>query len=179
MKRPFGVTLIGALLLVQGIVLVVEVAADVWLLVTHTSASPWLGNALNIAGLTLNEWLAAIVVGVLSVLSVAVGVGILRLNPWAWFVAMVLQGWTLATLLLDYFIHGRGNYASMLLAVVIVFYLNTRTLHETFDLARNRSDADTGKPLSAAQGGMPTGAAQVTTPIRRRRVNVTDTTVDT
>ena len=176
MKRPFGVTLIGALLLVQGIVLVVEVAADVWLLVTGRSASPWLEDALTFAGLTLNEWLAAVVVGVLSILSVAVGFGFLRLRPWAWFVAMVLQGWTLATLLVGYFVHGQGNYASMLLAVVIVFYLNTRTVRETFDLARSRSDADTTKPLSAAQGGMPTDVAQATTPLRR--VKVTDTTVD-
>lgn len=176
MKRPFGVTLIGALLLLQGIVLLVGVAAEVWLLVTHTRSGPWPQTALNVFGLTLNEWLSAAVAGALSILSLAVGVGILRLRPWAWFVAMVLQGWTLATLLLTYFTHGQGNYASMLVAVVIVFYLNTRTVRETFDLARTRSSAGATRPPSAARRGAPAEVTQVTTPLRR--VNVTDTTAD-
>lgn len=144
MKRPFGVTLIGGLLLVQGAVLLVEVAADVWLLVSRGSAGPRPQIAVSIAGFTLNEWLSAIVLGALSITSVVVGVGMWRMRPLAWFLAMVLQGWTLATLLLDHFISGGGNYTSMLLAVVIVFYLNTRAVREPFDLVRSRSVPGTG-----------------------------------
>jgi hypothetical protein len=142
MKRPFGVTLISGLLLVQGAVLLVEVAADVWVLVTRGSIGLQTQIAVNIAGLSLNQWLSAIVVGALSILSIAVGVGIWRMRPLAWLVAMVLQGWTLATLLLDHFTRGGGNYTGMLLAVVIVFYLNTRAVREPFDLARSRAAAN-------------------------------------
>lgn len=176
MKRQFGVALIGCLLLVQGAVLMVELAANAWLLGTHRSPGSWPEIAVNIAGHRLNEWLSAIVVGVLGIVSMAVGIGILRLRPLAWFVAMVLQGWTLATLLLDYFIRGQGNYASMLLAVVIVFYLNTRVVRETFDLARSRSAADAKWPSSPAKRDAPADVTQESTSLNR--VNETETAAD-
>ena len=176
MKRPFGVTLIGGLLLIQGAVLLVQVAADVWLLITQGSVGSRPQIAVNIAGLSLNEWLSAIVDGALSILSIAVGVGILRMRPLAWFLAMVLQGWTLATLLLNHFIQGGGNYASMLLAVVIVFYLNTRGVREPFDLARSRSAAGTTWSPTPVQPDVPAEAAPETMPLKR--VNAIDPAAD-
>jgi hypothetical protein len=175
MKRPFGVTLIGGLLLVQGAVLLVQVAADVWLLVTRGGVVTQPQIAVNIGELSLNEWLAAIVVGTLSITSIAVGIGMWRMRPLAWFLAMVLQGWTLATLLLDHFTRGGGNYASMLIAVIIVFYLNTRAVREPFDLARRRAAAGGTTPSpSPTPHGTTTVPAQQTTSLTR--MNAPDAT---
>jgi hypothetical protein len=178
MKRPFGVTIIGALLLLQGLVLVVSVAVGVWLRITHQGDGQQTTIVIAFGGFMLYEWPAVVVGGALGVFSVAAGIGVLRLHPWAWFVAMVLQGWTLATLLVDYFIRGGGSYLNMLLAATIVFYLNTRSVRETFDLARSRvyagdaGDAgDAGvRPAALAHSDAPDHAAQGTaqvTPVRQ------------
>lgn len=140
-KRPFGVTVIGVLLLLQGLALIMAVATDVWLQVTQRGGGLLPAATVDLTGLTLNGWLSIAVVSALGLFSVAAGIGVWRLRPWAWLVAMALEGWTLATLLLDYFSRGRSSYLSMLLGAIIVFYLNTRTVRETFDLARRRESA--------------------------------------
>jgi hypothetical protein len=114
--------------------------------------------------------------GVLGFFSAAAGIGVLRLLPWAWFGALALQGWTLATLLLSYFVRGQGGYLSMLLGVIIVFYLNTRTVRDTFDLAQRRAAPEEGMPPAASPTGVPAEAAEVTTPSRRQDVFDTEVT---
>jgi hypothetical protein len=108
--------------------------------------------------------------GALGLFSAAAGIGVLRLLPWAWFGAMALQGWTLATLLLNYFVRGQGGYLNMLLGVIIVFYLNTRSVRDTFDLAQRRAAPEEGMPPAASQTDGPAAKAEVTTPSRRQSV---------
>src|SRR5258705_6723331 len=144
MKRPFGVTIIGILLLLQGLSLLVTVASAAWVQLTHEGSDLQSTLAVNLGGFTLNEWLSAAVMGVLGLFSAAAGIGVLRLLPWAWFGAMALQGWTLATLLLNYFVRGGGGYPSMPLGVIIVFYLNTRSVRNTFDLAQRAANPEEG-----------------------------------
>jgi hypothetical protein len=159
LKRPFGVTLLGVLLLLQGLGLCAQAAAEIWLRFAPKSS---LRSVIShdVAGLMVNDWQAIVVVGLLGIFSLAAGVGLFRLHPWAWFVAMVLQGWTLATLLLSYFIAGVHNYVNMLLGSVIVFYLNTRAVHETFDRARRHAESE----LSAPPATHPVAIASNQTP---------------
>jgi hypothetical protein len=160
MKRPFGVTLIGILLLVQGLFIVAQVVV---LTIPRSLSLPVVGRttiAYNLTGLTPSDWLAAAVLGTLGIVITFSGIGILRLRAWAWLAAMALQGWTLAVLLFHYVTSGRSSYATMLLGVVIVFYLNSRTVRQTFDVVRNRR---TAKPLGEPPAARP--GVQVPPPV--------------
>ena len=160
-KRPFGVTLVGVLQLVQGLLLVGFAAAAIFL--NATLGSGRLGRALvvNLAGLTLTGVLSAVLVGTLGIFIVLSGIGVLRLVSWAWLAAMALQGWTLALFLFSYFIRGQSNYStypSVLLSVIIVFYLNSRTVRRTFDRIRRRESTAGAVPSAMTDASMTTEA---------------------
>src|SRR5215813_835106 len=141
MKRPFGVTLLGMLLLLQGLFLTLEVAfALLPSMIAGVAVALPLGLAHQSAELTGKEVLSGATHGIIGLFSLATGIGMLRLRAWAWFVAMVLQGVTLATLLSDYFL-GRENPVNMLLAAVIVFYLNMRSVRQIFQVGAQREQS--------------------------------------
>jgi len=151
--RPFGVTLVGILLLVQGLLLVVLAAAALFRNATVNSGRLGPLQAIDFARVTVTDPFSAVLVGALGVFIVLSGVGVLRMLPWAWLAAMALQGWTLAVFLLDYFSGGQSSYPSVLLSVVIVFYLNSRTVRHTFDRIRPQvSDADTAPHMLFSAG---------------------------
>lgn len=155
MRRPLGVTLIGALLLIQGLFLVASAAAAIFPKVASEISAFRLPDAVNFTGLTADDVLSAALVGALGLFIALSGIGVLRLYPWAWLAAMALQGWTLAVFLLDHFIRGRSSYTTALLGVVIVFYLNSRTIRRAFALARRREAASVG-PSLGLPAGLPT-----------------------
>jgi hypothetical protein len=145
MKRPFGVTLLGVLLLLQGVLLLL-VGLLVLILATANGAAvlpPGLGHA--VAELTGGAPLSGAVDSVIGACSLASGIGMLRLRPWAWFAAMTLQGVTLTALLADA-LRGGENPPNMLLAAVIVLYLNTRSVRDQFRMGQQRRE-----PHSAAR----------------------------
>jgi hypothetical protein len=141
MKRPFGVTLVGVLLLVQGLFLMVLASAAIFLNATLHGGRLGPLLAIDFARLTVTDPFSAVLVGALGVFIALSGVGVLRMLPWAWLAAMALQGWTLAVFLLAYFTHAQSSYPSVLLSVVIVFYLNSRTVRRTFDRIRQQMPA--------------------------------------
>ncbi len=158
-KRPFGVALVGVLLLVQGLFLVVLASAVIFLKTTLGGGLSGPLLAIDVTRLTVDDLLTAVVAGALGLFIALSGVGVLRLFPWAWLVAMALQGWTLALFLLDYFIRGPnryGNYPGVFLSVVIVFYLNSRTVRHTFDLVRRRESSAPPAPPALAHTGIAT-----------------------
>ncbi len=182
MKRPFGVTIIAVLLLIQGVVLAAVAAIVLILKASPGAAYARLPLVFTIGGLTVTDWLAAVLAGALGIFIVVSAIAVLRLRPWAWFVAMVVQGWTLATLLFNYFTHGQTSYSTLILGVVIVFYLNSRSVRRTFDLARTREAGALTEPpattaaLPAADAGTSvegqTVLTEITNPIggeHRRR----------
>lgn len=156
-KRPFGVTLVGVLLLVQGLFLLALASAVIFLKTTLGGGLSGPLLAINVARLTVDDLLTAVVAGALGVFIALSGVGVLRVFSWAWLVAMALQGWTLALFLLDYFIRGPsgyGNYPGVFLSVVIVFYLNSRTVRHTFDLVRRRESSAAAAPPALTHTGV-------------------------
>jgi hypothetical protein len=101
----------------------------------------------------VTDTFSAVLVGALGVFIALSGVGVLRMLLWAWLAAMALQGWTLAVFLLDYFSGGQRSYPSVLLSVIIVFYLNSRTVRRAFEHIRPRvSDVETVPPTLTYAG---------------------------
>jgi hypothetical protein len=140
-----------------------------YLTVAPEGRDVWLLRALHFTGLAAEDLISAALVGGLGLFIVLSGIGILRLHPWAWLVAMALQGWTLAVFLLDYFTRGQSSYSTALLSVIIVFYLNSRTIRRAFDLVRRREAMSARPPLEppnamAAEPEIPAGSAKSARP---------------
>lgn len=176
MKRPFGVTVIGVLMLAQGVLLIAEVVAALSTWVSPgAGAGTW--RAPFVAGLgnlTTGDWLTTAVAGGLGLFITVCGIGMLRMHPWAWLAAMALQGWTLAVLLLDYFARGQSSYATMLLSTIIVFYLNSRTVRRTFEVVRGR---ETAREATGTQPPSRTSvSARTQTTVPRQHVGMADGT---
>lgn len=153
MKRPLGVTILGVLTLLQGLTLIVlAVLALVFEITLLTGTIP-LERIHVFAVLTPGDILSAVGLAVFGVLGLVSGIGILRLRAWAWLMGMLLQGVTLATLLIGYF-QGYPSYFNMLLGAIIVFYLNQRTIRQAFDVAP-RSTTVASPPRFPAGGAVP------------------------
>ena len=77
----------------------------------------------------------------LGFLNIIFAIGLWMMLRWAWVATMLWTGVNLALGLWDY---GQGdpNYVSMLINVLIVFYLNLREVQEAFNKPRS-AKADT------------------------------------
>lgn len=67
----------------------------------------------------------------LSLLGVPAVFGLLRRRRWAWALVMIQMGAVMALDLTAYFA-GEPRYRSMLMSVIIVFYLNQSEVQDTF-----------------------------------------------
>lgn len=90
------------------------------------------------AGVAVNYYLLHFA---LNLLSIIVIFGLLRLRRWAWVLVMIQLGMVMALDLVLYFA-GSPQYASMLISVVTVFYLNQSEVQDAF---RRRRAAE--KPM--------------------------------
>lgn len=131
MKRPRGVTIISCLLLVQGLVGILSVgliATIGALALAHRLPQ----QALVSLGVTsVIGWAGAGAYVLVALLAFIGGVALLLMRPWAWTLAMLLEGYALALALWSFY-QGHPLYLQMLLSVVIVFYLNTRDVYRAF-----------------------------------------------
>jgi hypothetical protein len=131
MKRPRGVTIISCLLLIQGLAgiltvgLIVTVGA---LALAHRLPTQVL---LNFGVTSVIGWAGVGAYVLVSLLALIGGVALLLMRPWAWTLAMLLEGYALALNLWSFF-QGHPFYLQMLLSGVIVFYLNTRDVYRAF-----------------------------------------------
>ena len=76
-------------------------------------------------------WAGAGAYVLVALLALIGGVALLLMRPWAWTLAMLLEGYALALALWS-FSQGHPLYLQMLLSVAIVFYLNTRDVYRAF-----------------------------------------------
>ncbi len=139
MKRPLSITIIGVLILCQG--LVFTAVAGVTLPLISAIMFRWLppGYVAELPNYTQRELLfvgAALVIGVCCLVS---GVGVLRLRSWAWLMAMIVQGINLSSELVNY-LRGHPVYFNMLVSVIIVLYLNQRDIQASMNAADYRRD---------------------------------------
>lgn len=76
---------------------------------------------------------------VLAVARPITAFGLWRFKYWGWALAMMLTGVMLTTDLVAYF-RGADVYLSMLINIIIIFYLNQRGLRAAFGAAKAGSD---------------------------------------
>jgi hypothetical protein len=121
-KRPFGVTVIVLLIAVY----VLFIAAVFYLSIKSqdSSISAQLVQIMNPA-----EILAILIAELIILLAIAIGLW--RLQQWAWFLLMIWVGIQMFFDLMDYF-YGHHIHASMLISVIIVFYINQREVKKAF-----------------------------------------------
>ncbi|HET9985673.1 MAG TPA: hypothetical protein VFQ38_18895 [Longimicrobiales bacterium] len=125
-RRPFGLYAIITLLLANGALTALDVSRS------YVSLGIDLGipRPATIPGLS-----DADVDRLLRIVSaggfVAVAIGIWMLRRWAWVALMIVVGLALGDGILRY-VHGEPRYPSMWVNVLIVFYLNQRTVQRLF-----------------------------------------------
>lgn len=122
-RRPFGLYIIAvlqvtfALLLALALLGVEESLPYLKVLIRNPSSYSWAG------------W---VYVGFLALAIL----GLLWLKRWGWVLTMILTGVGLSLSIWNYF-QGRPNYVSLVLSLVIVFYLNQREVQATFEFKGN------------------------------------------
>jgi hypothetical protein len=138
MKRPRGVIIIGCLLLLQGLVLsaVVAAFAATIILALRRQLPPDL--VVSLEGITPLNWASSSANAVIAILSLVGGVALLLVRPWAWTLALLVQGYSLAVDLWGV-LQGRTPYLEMLVPIVIIFYLNTRSVTRFFETLRHHT----------------------------------------
>lgn len=68
---------------------------------------------------------------VLAIITLYIALALWLLSSWAWIAAMTLQGFSLLAALVGYLRH-HPNYISMLLGILLVFYLNQQEVQSAF-----------------------------------------------
>src|SRR5690348_177141 len=138
MKRPRGVIIIGCLLLLQGLALsaVVAVLTTTIILALRGQLPPDL--VVSLEGISPLSWTSIGANAVVAILSLVGGVALLLVRPWAWTLALLVQGYSLAVDLWGVF-QGRTPYLEMLVPIVIIFYLNTRSVTRFFESLRHHT----------------------------------------
>jgi len=122
-RRPFGLYMILILLTLQALVGVFATfffGLGLLLLPGETWAE------LNITVIDLLEPIT------LLVITLVVVIGLWRYRAWGWYGMMLLLAYWMATDAIAYFT-ASPEYASMLLNVVLVFYLNQREVRDLFE----------------------------------------------
>jgi len=130
-KRPFGVSVIVLL-----IVAYILFMASVFYLSIRSQDSSIAAQLVNILNPT--QVLAVLAIELIILLTIAIGLW--RLQQWAWFLLMIWVGIQMFFDLMAYF-YVREIHASMLISVIIVFYINQREVKKAF----------TGKTLAGAK----------------------------
>ena len=122
-KRPFGVTIIAILKLLNAL----AILSAIGVLAIALSG----GDLERIEQQFEQENDLRLTSIVLGMLGLVVAIGLWRLRFWAWAGIMILTGLSLATNLMNYF-RGDPLYVAMAFDVLVVFYLNQRDVRRAF-----------------------------------------------
>lgn len=151
MERPRGITLISALILIEGLLFAVGGSLALALFVLREVA----GSELQLPSFDLTALIRHPVIGpsaflVLGSFGIVGGIGMLQLRSWSWLVAMITQGITLAIGISAYLRGTRDPllFAGLFFGAAIVFVLNRRDTQSIFRLAQRRADP-TGSSTAA------------------------------
>lgn len=126
-SRPTGVTIIAALNVISGIVMIlggIGLAAASTILPTMTTLDPNAGGQMALAGLLGG---AGIAIGgiliILGIISFIVAWGLLKGKPWAWTVTIILS---IISAVMGAISLAGGNFGSIvniIIAGVIIYYM--------------------------------------------------------
>ena len=124
-KRPFGLYAITALLLINAVLIALDESHSYVALSLSLGLPRWMLSAFSY--LAIDRFLRFAMAGGF----VAVSLGIWTLDRWAWAALMIMVGTALGESILRYF-HHEPNYPVMVFNVLIVFYLNQRSVQRLF-----------------------------------------------
>jgi hypothetical protein len=124
-KRPFGLYAITALLLINAALIALDQSHSYVALTLSLGLPRWMLSASSY--LAVDRFIRFAMAGGF----IAVSVGIWTLDRWAWAALMIMVGTGLGDGILRYF-HHDPNYPVMVFNVLIVFYLNQRTVQRLF-----------------------------------------------
>ncbi|MDD1751977.1 MAG: hypothetical protein LUQ38_02665 [Methanotrichaceae archaeon] len=121
-KRPFGVSVIIFMILAYVLLLVLVVFFS--LKTEATTASLWLVEKVSPPQ-------SYVVLLIIILFELAIALGLWRLQRWAWMVLMIWQGLLMA---MDIWgrINGNPSHLSMIINIIIVFYINQREVKKAF-----------------------------------------------
>jgi hypothetical protein len=127
-KRPFGVTIIAFLLLLNGVLATARSARIAYQFYEEQNGQLEPDKISERAqDLTLIEWLTLPI----TAAGIVIAWGMWTLRPAAWLATMTLQGLYLAAQLYDYS-QGQHVYPQLLVTVLTVFYLNQHDVKLVF-----------------------------------------------
>jgi hypothetical protein len=127
-KRPFGVTIIAFLLLLNGVLATTRSARIAYQFYEEQNGQLEPDKISERAqDLTLIEWLTLPI----TAAGIVIAWGMWALRPAAWLATMTLQGLYLAAQLYDYS-QGQHVYPQLLITVLTVFYLNQHDVKLVF-----------------------------------------------
>jgi uncharacterized membrane protein (DUF2068 family) len=122
-RRPRAATALGWLLIIEGLAALAIFGALLAVLLAVQAGA----LVLDLAALSDPDDRSPILLsagaGLASVFSLVSGVGLLRLQAWAWLLALITQGMLLLVGLIDYWL-GSPDYVTLALGVVQVYLLN-------------------------------------------------------
>lgn len=120
-RRPLGVVVLAVMELLNGALVLFDLADD----------------DLTFTFRVLPDAVAPAV----PFVALALALGLWRLYRWAWTLMMLWTGLLLALDLIGY-LQGHPAYSTMLISVIIVFYLNQREVQDAFRRAGPRRGVD-------------------------------------
>ena len=125
-KRPFGINVIIILQLINAIIVFAILSAVV---AEYGDVKNELStlDTQEVAELTSNLALEVFY----AVTGLVIAIGLFRMKYWAWIAIMIWTGSRMVGNLIEYF-DGYPVYMAMLRNVIIVFYLNQRTVRQTY-----------------------------------------------
>ena len=148
MKRPFGVILLGIVILLVGLFLTALSAFALFVNIAHVSGRLPPGWVFSGTFQTQDVfWITAqLALGIAALVS---GMGLLLLRAWAWLLALALLGCELVIQLSNYF-QGRPLYWAMLVTALLVLYLNQRPIRAAFHLVQPELPTSTSSVVETA-----------------------------
>ena len=123
-ERPFGVSVIIFMLILYTLLLAIILFASFTFKVPPGELDLW------IMGIN-NPTIIRVLFVVIAALEISIAVGLWRMQRWAWVLIMIQTGLVMVSDLWGYF-HEHPSYISMLISVIIVFYLNQRDIQRAF-----------------------------------------------
>jgi lysylphosphatidylglycerol synthetase-like protein (DUF2156 family) len=119
-RRPFGVYVIIALVLLRVTVIALDLVAV------------QLGRPLMVLPEAEDPLVLATAGGATIALLLSISLGLFMLKRWAWIATMILIGFNLVVAIFQY-LNGDGAFFAMFMDVISVFYLNQRNVQAAFE----------------------------------------------
>ena len=131
-RRPRAVSFVASLVLAEAVAALVLAGLGFLGLIAYEMRGPTLIVERTLADAPAGTFSPFAIGGLVAgfILAIA-GIGLLRMHAWAWSLAVVVHGVTLADALAGYAV-GRPPYALMAIGSLVVLVLNQRDVRQAF-----------------------------------------------